>query len=88
MLSSDGNIAVVPGASTFHVNAAFAHHLILFCLTLFGLGIPKVKKTLGVVVPCAEMVLIQHNQIPIYGVYPFVFGLDISIAVSAKIVLE
>ena len=88
VLARDGHIAVIPGAPAFHVNTAFTHHLILFGLPFLGLGIPKVEQTFGVVVPRAEVVLVQHNQIPMDAVNPLVLGLDVSVAVSAEVVLE
>ena len=40
------------------------------------------------VVPSAEVILVQHNQVPIDAVYPLVLRLDVAIAVSAEVVLE
>ena len=61
MPACNGYIVVIPCTAALHINAALAHHLVLLCLSPLGIGIAKVEQTLGVVVPCPEVVLVQHD---------------------------
>ena len=85
---SDGHVVVVPCAAAIHVDAAFAHHLVLFCLPPLGFAVAQVQQALGVVVPCPKMVFVQHYQVPIDAVHPLVLGFDVAVAVATQVVLE
>ena len=61
MPACNGHIVIIPSAAALHVDTTFAHHLVLFHLSSLGIGIAQVEQTLGVVVPCPEVVLVQYD---------------------------
>ena len=46
------------------------------------------EQFLGGVAPCAEVVFVEHHQVPLHLVKPFVLGLDVSRRVAAEQILE
>ena len=46
------------------------------------------EQLLGSVTPCAEVVLVEHDEIPVHDVEPLVLGLDVAVVVPSEKILE
>ena len=60
----------------------------IFAAAFFGSIIFALKQLLGGFAPCAKVVFVKNHQIPVYGVQPFVFGLDIARFIAPEHVLK
>ena len=58
-------------------------------LTVVAVLVLLLKQLFGVFLPCSEMVLVKNNQIPVGGMYPFVFCLDAAgFPIHSQIILK
>ena len=46
------------------------------------------KELFGVVAPCAEMIFVKDDDVPVGGMHPFVFRLDAAAFVGAEVILK
>ena len=47
-----------------------------------------VVEVLGVLAPCSVVILVEHDTVPVHGLYPLVSGLDPAYSILAQHILE